>query len=440
MVERLVIPFIFVLPLAAQDPAPLRLTLGEAVARAAGASPAVELAGLRTAEAAARVRQARAGLLPSLTGSAGWLNRTFNRASLGFDFPAAPGTQPPPDLVGPFDNVDARLKLTQALVDYAGWARVRAARAEVSGSEALGGVVAEAAAETAALAYLRAVRAGALVAARGADSALAAELLVLARAQHEVGASPAIDVTRARTQLATAAGALVVARSRRDRARLDLLRALGLGPETALEMTDSLTADLATPVPAAPEAARAAALARRAELAAERARGTAARTAASAITAERLPRLELAADCGLNGRRAADALATRQIALQVSVPILDGFRREGRLAEQRAQVLAAEIRERDLERAIALEVDAALLDLHAAQAQQGIAAERLRLAEEELAQARERFAAGVAGHIEVITAQVSLIAARDAEIDARFGAAAARVALARAVGTARELK
>ncbi len=437
MLERLVFPLLLALPLSAQDSVPLRLTLGEAVARAAGASPGVELAGLRTAEAAARVRQARAGLLPSLTGSAGWLNRTFNRASLGFDFPAAPGTEPPPDLVGPFDNVDARLRLTQALVDYAGWARVRAARAEVSGSEALGGVVAEAAAETAALAYLRAVRAGALVAARRADSALAAELLALARAQHEVGASPVIDVTRARTQLATAAGALVVARSRRDRARLDLLRALGLGPETALETTDSLTADLAVaPVPAGP----AAALARRAELAAERARGTAARTTASAITAERLPRLELAADYGLNGRRAADALATRQIALQVSVPILDGFRREGRLAEQRALVLAAEIRERDLERAIASEVDAALLDLHAAQAQQGIAAERLRLAEEELAQARERFAAGVAGHIEVITAQVSLIAARDAEIDARFGAAAARVALARAVGTARELK
>ncbi|MGH7569172.1 MAG: TolC family protein, partial [Gemmatimonadales bacterium] len=192
---------LIVLAARAQDSVPLRLSLGDAVARAAQASPAVELAGRRTDEAAARVRQARAGLLPSLTGSAGWLNRTFNRASLGFDFPTAPGTPAPPDLIGPFDNVDARLRLTQALVDYAAWARVRSARALVSGTEAEGAVVREAAAETAALAYLGAVRAEALVAARALDSALAAELLGLARAQHEVGASPTIDVTRARTQL-----------------------------------------------------------------------------------------------------------------------------------------------------------------------------------------------------------------------------------------------
>src|SRR5205814_9088097 len=65
--------------------------------------------------------------------------------------------------------------------------------------------------------------------------------------------------------------------------------------------------------------------------------------------------------------------------------------------------------------------------------------ERLRLAEEEVAQASERFTNGVAGNIEVITAQSSLLRARDTEIDARFTLAAARVALARAAGIARQL-
>jgi outer membrane protein TolC len=83
---------------------------------------------------------------------------------------------------------------------------------------------------------------------------------------------------------------------------------------------------------------------------------------------------------------------------------------------------------------VAAEVDIALLELRAARAQQEIAAERRRLAEEELRQARERFSAGVVGNIEVIDAQVSLLSARDTEIEARFVAAAARVALARAVG------
>ena len=48
-------------------------------------------------------------------------------------------------------------------------------------------------------------------------------------------------------------------------------------------------------------------------------------------------------------------------------------------------------------------------------------------------------AKATSGNIEVIDAQSSLVHARDADIDARFAAAAARVALARAVGVARTL-
>ena len=133
------------------------------------------------------------------------------------------------------------------------------------------------------------------------------------------------------------------------------------------------------------------------------------------------------------------AISTRQVALQVTVPILDGFRREARIAEQNAAVSESRVRERDLRQQITADVDAALLDLRSAEAQQLVAAERLRLAADELAQARERFKAGVAGNIEVIDAQSNLIRARDTDIDARFAAASARVALARAVGVASTL-
>jgi len=85
------------------------------------------------------------------------------------------------------------------------------------------------------------------------------------------------------------------------------------------------------------------------------------------------------------------------------------------------------------------DVDGALLDLRSARAQQMIAAERLQLAAEEVSQARARFKAGVAGNIEVINAQSSLLRARDADIDARFAAVTARIALARSVGSARTL-
>src|SRR6266496_1787332 len=376
---------------AAQTPTPVRLSFADAVRRAAGTAPVVELAGLRT-------------------------------------------------LIGPFNTYDSRLQVTQTLLDFSSVGRVRAARAQATGVIAEGGAASEAAAGTAALAYLRTARAAAVVGARQADSAIAAELVGLAQAQRAAGVSAAIDVTRARTQLVVAEGALVVARNQRDRAGIDLARALGLDPATPLQLTDTLTAALgAANTPANPDSAVALAVARRPDLAAEAARGDAARRAAAAISAERLPRIGLEADYGGNGPTVPSSIGTGQIAVSVSLPILDGFRREGRAAEQQAVVRESAVRTRDLQHQIAADVAGAFLDLSAAAAQQTIAAERLRLAQDELAQARERFKAGVAGNIEVIDAQASLIRARDTDIDARFAAAAARVNLARAVGLAQTL-
>jgi outer membrane protein TolC len=419
---------------AAQEPAPLRLTFEDAVRRAATGAPAVALAGARSDEAAARVRQTRGALLPGVSATAGWVNRTFNRHSLGIDF-SIPGQEPLPDLIGPFDTWDARVSLRQTVLDPSSWARVRAVTAQVRSAEADAGAVRETAAQAASVAYLRAARAAALVGARGADSAIAAELVTLARAQRDAGVSAAIDVTRAETQLVAAQGELVVARNQRDRALLDLARVIGLDPLQLLELADTLSPAMgATEVPSEPQAAIQLALAQRSDLAAERSRGDAARQGLSAVSAERLPRLDLAADYGANGPLVGSMIRTGQIGVQVTWPILDGWRREGRRAEQRALVEEADIRARDLAQQVTAEVEGAFLDIAAAEAQGRIAAERLRLAEQELEQARDRFRAGVAGNIEVINAQASLLQARDADINARYAAAGARIGLARAVG------
>ncbi len=424
-------------PLGAQTPAPitpLRLSFADAVRLASGEVPVVALATLRTDEADARVRQARAALLPSVSVGGFWLNRSFNSRSIGISFPGIP------ELIGPFNNYDARFSATQTLFDWSSVRRVRAAGAQADGSRAERGVTVEGSVLTAAVAYVRAVRAQAVVAARQADSAIAAELVGLAEAQRAAGVSPAIDVTRARAQLATAQGLLLVAQNQLDRGRIDVTRALGLDPATPLTLTDSLAPSLgAADVPVQRDSSIAAALANRPDLRAEQARAAAARQTGSAIRAERLPRLEVAGDYGVNGNTVPTAIATRDVTLQVSVPILDGFRREARLDEQNAVVRESQVREADLRRQIAAEVDAALLDLASAEAQQAVAREQLRLAESELSQSRERFKAGVAGNIDVITAQAGLIRARDTEIDARFAAATARISLARAAGVARTL-
>jgi outer membrane protein len=419
-------------PLAAQSP--VRLSFADAVRRAAGEAPAVQLASLRTDEADAAVHIARSALLPSLAVGGVWLNRSFNSRSIGISFPGVP------ELIGPFNNYDGRVTATQTLFDWSSIARVRAANARADGSRAERGVSVETAAERAAVAYLRAARAQAVVAARQADSAIATELVTLAEAQKAAGVSASIDVTRARTQLVRAKSLLVVARNERDQGRIDLTRALGLDPAVPLELADTLGGALgAADIPATRDAVVQAALASRPDLGAEQARGAAAQRAGAAIRAERLPRLGVEADFGVNGMTVPGAISTRQIALAVTLPILDGFGREARVSEQDAVARESQVRERDLRQQIAADVDRALLDSRSAEAERTIAAEQLRLAEDELSQSRQRFKAGVAGNIEVIDAQSNLIRARDSDIDARFAAATARVALARAAGVARTL-
>jgi outer membrane protein TolC len=215
----------------------------------------------------------------------------------------------------------------------------------------------------------------------------------------------------------------------------DLALALGRDPATLFTLADTLTGDLGTSAaPADSAAALALALDRRADLAAERDRGWSADVQRKAIAMERLPRLDVSADWGPNGKTTATTLNTRDIAVGVTIPLLDGLRRDARGAEQRALAEESGVRERDLQRQIAAQVRAALLDLASGVEEHDVAAQRLSLAQEELDEARERFASGVAGNIDLINAQATLNDARDAEIEARFTTAAARVSLASATG------
>jgi len=422
----------------AQSSAPVRLSFADAIRQATGSTqappPAVEIAGLRTDESRARVTQARSGLLPNISLGGSWANRTLNPKALGFSFPGVP------NLIGPFDVVDGRVQLQQTLFDFSNLKRVSAAKSQVTAAVAEGSATVETSAQNVAIAYARASRAQAVVSARTADSTLAAELVKVAIAQQQAGVSASIDVTRARVQLSESAGRLILASSQLERAKIDLARALGIDPATPIELADTLNETLgAADVPADRNAAVAKAVETRPDLAAELARGTAARTAASAISAERLPRLAVAADYGLSGNQASDAVSTRGLSVQLSWPILDGLRREGRQAEQQAVARQSDVRAKDLRQQVTADVDGALLDLRSAAAQRMISGERLRLAGEEVSQARQRFEAGVAGNIEVINAQESLVRARETDIDARFAGLLARIALARSVGSAHTL-
>lgn len=422
---------------------PVTLTLGGAARFAAARSAGPEAARFRVDMAEARLRQQRADLLPSFGGALSQGERTFNSAGFGLAL-RDPTTgsdlfDPGGQVLGPIRTWDARATVRQSLVDFSSFARVRAARAAVVAADADAANASQQAAAAAATLYVRALWADARLSARQADSTLAEELLGIARNQREAGMGTALDVTRAQAQLAVTRAQLIAARTERERARLQLHRALGLPFEAPLTLADSLL-EMPTTLPAPLEAeTNQPALRMRADLRMIEGQVDAAERQLTAIRAERLPTLSIFADWGSTGNSTVRLLNTYSWGAQVSIPVFDGLRREGRIAEQRSAIRELEVRRRDLAQQAVLDVRVARLELTSAAEQLTASDERLALAEQELALARRRFTEGVAGNADVITALLGLDAARAEMVDARAAFQSARVALARAQGVVTEL-
>ena len=412
---------------AAQQPVvprgPVTLLQAITLGRSQGVNAAIARLDVRTAEA--RVGQRRADLLPTIAGNAAVTRQTLNLDEFGI--PIATG------VTDPFDIYRLQLRASQTIFDASIIGRLRAARdtAVAAGLDAR--AAGEIAGATAGLAYLRALSARETVRAREADSTIAAALLSQARQLVGAGVSPAIDATRSEVSFAAVRTQLEVARNGADRASLDLLRALDLPSGTRLELADSLGTG-ALDLPLDPDSAAGFARAHRAELAAEHARTEAAHRSLGAIRAEYLPSLGLSGAYQQTGRETGDLAGSYTVQLQLTVPILDGFRRQHRVKEQNLRVNIQEIREHDLVNQVETEARQSVLDLASARQQVAIAGERLRLAEQELSQAQQRFQAGVAGSVETTNAQSSVIAARDALIQARVNFGTARVGAYRALG------
>jgi outer membrane protein TolC len=432
------------LPAAAlSQQAPISITLGDAARLAARQSaPAIE-ADLRTREAEARVIQRRADLLPSVSTSALESGHTLNSATFGFDFPAAPGEKPllDPDgqIIGPVKTLDVRGKVTVPAIDFAARERVQTARAGVLASKAEAKAAGEQAAASAAVAYLRVARADALVSARAADSVLADTLLSIARDQLHAGVGVGLDVTRAQSQLANIHSQLISARGEAARSRLELIRAIGAPLDASVAIASPLQRmEIAEGIP--DEAASITlAMSRRADIQAAARELEAGRQGSRAIKAERLPTLSAFGDDGAIGKNGAHFLNTYMWGVELSFPIFDGFRRQGKLSEQDAVNAGLEVRRKELERQVSVEVRSAIVNLTSARDQVFAARGRLALAQQEYVQAQDRFKAGVASNADVVAASLSLNGARNVEIDALANYQAAKVDLARAEGIATEL-
>jgi outer membrane protein TolC len=383
-------------------------------------------------QALARSAQSRAALLPDISGAAGEQNLTRNLAALGVRLETPIAGFRLPETVGPFNVFDARVSAVQNILDAGAIRRFQASRAAVEAARGESESVSDQVAAQVARAYLAAQRADALLETARANVTLAEALAAAAGRAKDLGSGLTIDVTRARAELANARQHVIAANNEQRRARLQLLRFIGMKPDTGIVLTDVLAY---APVERLTlQEAAAAAQDARADIRAQRRRAAAARAQSSAAALERLPTLAGFADYGSIGGSINHASPTRTYGLALRVPLYDGGRREARRAESLSQLRQERIRASDLEEQAALEVRLALDALESAEGEIEVSEEGVRLAEEELAQARRRYEGGVAGSLEVTGAQTRLERARGNRVGALFSYNLARIDLGAAMG------
>lgn len=411
-----------------EPPAPeLRLSLHDAIQAALDNNPNVRLFREKI-QAARGVAQTRLGaMLPNVNGNYSATRRTFFLGTFGLGGGVS----------GPFDVFDTRGSLTQNLFSLSLIQRWQAARAGIEVAELEAEANRRDTMATVGLLYVEALRAEAAVKASEANLELNEQLLKLARDRKGAGVATGLDVTRAQVQLENERQRLLAAQNQQERAKLNLIRAIGIDFDVKLVLTDELK--LVDVREESWRDALDAARANRVELKAQQRRERLAALSLSSITSERIPSVAINGDYGFIGVAPDSTHGTYTGAVVLTVPVFDGGQREGRISEGRSQVRQEQIRTKDLSDQITLEVRDALLTIESTRKQVLVSQEGLRLAMKELELSRERFAVGVANNIEVTNAQASLARARDNLVEALSNFNAARINLARARGQLEQL-
>lgn len=421
-------PFFGSVPQGSASSEPLALSLKDAVNRGLQYNLGLLLQAEAVKTAHGERWEALADLLPHVNGTVSESRQVINLAAFGFKLPDVPS------MVGPFNVFDARVAVSQPLLDLRALHDARAAsleeHAEVLGVRTARDLVVLVSVNL----YLEAVTAASRIDVARAQQQTAEALLRQAMDLKASGLVAGIDVLRAEVQVQNQKQRAILAENGFDKAKLQLARAIGLPPGQAITLADKIPYAPLPPVTL--ETALKDAYENRPDYLAARDRLAAAEASSRAANAELLPTVTFDADYGTLGQRASDAQPTYTMAATVHVPIFEGGRVQGRRVETGADVRRRRAELEDYKGRIDLDVRTALLDVRAASQQLEAAQTTVSLATQELEQARDRFAAGVTSNIEVTEAQESVATASETYISSLYSHNLAKATLARAVGIA----
>lgn len=420
---------------AAGEPAPIPLTLQEAIERGLATSHRLAEASARGDMAQAAVAQRHAAALPQVAGRAGYM-RTNHVDEFGLLLPNNQLRIIYPDVP---NNYQARLDLQWPI--YTG-GRVDALESAAQAEADAAGHDLESARADLRLEITRAYWAlvTATASQRVVDQSVSRMSAHLADVQNQldVGLIPPSDVLNVEAQASRQRMLSVQAHSLRDVAEAQLAYLVGAPPGTPVTAASALELPSAPADPATALFETAQRL--RAERAALKSRLSAAGERIKAAAAGRKP--TVAVGGGVDYARPNPRIFPREDAwkeswdagVNVSWPLFDGGRARADLAEATAATRAATERLAEFDRALDLELRQRAREAGSSRAAIVAAEDAVRAATEARRVIGERFGAGVATNTDVIDAQIALL---QAELDRTQAVAAALLAdarLARALG------
>jgi outer membrane protein TolC len=365
-------------------------------------------------------------LLPTVTGDTSIQVQQVNLAAFGLKFP---GINP---IVGPFQVVDFRAKLTQNLVNVSALQNYIASKHNFAGAKLTAEDARDLVVLTVGNAYLLCIAGAERIEAVTATLATSKVTLDQAVAAHDAGTSPKLDVLRARVDFQNNQQNLISAKNQFEKDKLALARTIGLPLDQQFNLADKVPFAAFDQVD--PQAAFEQALKTRKDLQASGEQVKAASAEKTSAWAYQLPVASFSGDYGVLGTTPGHSHGTYTATGELSAPILQIAKTRGQEEVASSQYEQARARLADQVQQVNQDVRNSLLDIQAAAKLVEATHSNVELANEALSEAQQRFRAGVSDNLPVSQAQAQTEQANDQYISALYQHNVAKLSLARALG------
>jgi outer membrane protein len=417
-------------PTPAPAPALRTLTLDEAVRTARARHPDIQNANAQTEEARARVDQARAPLLPQLTGRAVYQHIEQQNTSSG----VVPGGTPTGTIAIGTNLWQASVGVTQLVWDFGQTTgRMHAAEHTLSAQDASGHAALRQVVLSVRTFYFAARADKALV--QVARETLQNQLRHLDQVEAfvQVGTRAQIEAVSQRTAVASARLTLIRAENAYAAARSQLNQAMGTPGTTDFDVAD----DSLSPVAGEDgtlDAALQLAYAARPELRAFSEQRRSEEEIVTSTKGQYWPSVSLYGTASEAGD-ALDNLGWGLVGgVNLTWPLFQGGSTRAQVREAQWAEVAIDAQTESLRQSVRVEVESALLAVRGAKSEVDAAREALVNAREQLRLAEGRYQTGAGSIIELGDAQVAVTQAAAQTVQADFDVATARAQLLHALG------